>query len=65
MNQFVAIFIEPAGLAWTPSPVSVAVLKFVYWSTTVTGDCAVLFCVAQPGIIPFNVCTRDTHADEW
>ncbi len=37
-----AIFWLPASFGWTPSPVSVASLNPVHWSTTVIGDAAVV-----------------------
>src|SRR5690242_8845006 len=49
-NHFAAIFWLPASLGCTPSPVSVASLNPVHWSTTVTGDWAVLIPLAQAGI---------------
>jgi hypothetical protein len=52
----------PASFGCTPSPVSVASLKPVHWSTTVIGDCAVLLPLAQPGMAALSATARCGHS---
>src|SRR6185503_7647305 len=58
------IFWMPASLGCTPSPVSVAVLNPVHWSTTVIGDCAVLLALTQAGMALSKVTTRCPHSGQ-
>lgn len=51
----------PELFGWTPSPVSVAALNPVHWSTTVIGDRVVLFALAQAGIAALRFTTRCPH----
>src|SRR3954470_895583 len=55
--QTLAIFCSPLALGCSPSSVSVATLKPVYWSTRVTGDCAVVSWLTSAGRSELNCCT--------
>src|SRR5688572_17321089 len=57
-----AILRLPLSLGCTPSGVSVAVLKPVHWSTTVTGEAAVLVAAAHAGIAALRSITRWVHS---
>src|SRR3954454_780047 len=52
------IFWFPESFGWTPSPVSVAELNPVHWSTTAIGDCAVVLPLAHAGIALLRAIAR-------
>ena len=55
------IFWKPESSGWTPSVVSATVSKPVNWSTTVTGDWAVVLPAAQAGMALLSAATPGGH----
>jgi hypothetical protein len=58
------IFWFPESFGCTPSPVSVAVLNPVHWSTTTIGDCAVLKPLAHAGMSALKSMVRWAHSGQ-
>ncbi|MES1207465.1 MAG: protein kinase [Pseudomonadota bacterium] len=54
VNHFDAIFCDPWVLGCTPSRVSAVASNPVYWSTTMTGDCADVLAAAKVAIAMFS-----------